>query len=380
MGTGFRNFMIAALVVLLGLSGFSSYTVMQNSSDLQDAQDEISNLTSQLSTAQSTINTLQGQFGGIDNDIADLIARNNAVETAAVKALPSLVYIETPYGSSGSGVIMDAANGYILTNKHVVEGEAEVMVITQDRRIYYSVNIWEDTLMDLAVIQIDANNLTAAEFGDTSDLIIGDTIVALGNPLGYSPADYGSTVTAGIVSNLASYWDYSAGYWYSDLIQYDVFITHGNSGGPLIALDGKVIGINSLGEEAGINYAINVATAERVYNNLVDSHQSIHPYLGVDIWDHEQPIPGEPTATQLLGAEVWDVVPGSPADAAGIKVDDVIIEANRKIIGLSIELIRMLWRLDVGDSLTLIVDRNGTEMEFTITLTQRPSFAEMYIF
>ncbi|MGI2335567.1 MAG: trypsin-like peptidase domain-containing protein [Dehalogenimonas sp.] len=379
MGTGFRNFIIAALVVLLGLSGFSSYTVMQNSSDLKDAQDEISSLTSQLSTAQSTINTLQGQFGGIDNDIAGLIARNNAVETAAAKALPSLVYIETPYGS-GSGVIMDAINGYILTNKHVVEGAAEAIVITQDRRIYDAVNIWEDSLMDLAVIQIDANNLTAAEFGDTSGLIIGDTIVALGNPLGYSPADYGSTVTAGIISNLLSYWYTSGDYWYSDLIQFDVFITHGNSGGPLIDLDGKVIGINSLGEEAGINYAINVATAERVYNNLVDSHQSIHPYLGVDIWDHEQPIPGEPTATQLLGAEVWDVVPGSPAAAAGIKVDDVIIEANGEIIGLSIELIRMLWRLDVGDSLALIVDRNGTEMEFTITLTQRPSFAEPYIF
>jgi serine protease Do len=234
--------------------------------------------------------------------------------------------------------------------------------------------------MDLAVIKINAQNLVEAEFGNTSNLRIGDTIVALGNPLGYNPADYGSTITAGIVSNLASYWYIEPGYWYPDLIQFDVFITNGNSGGPLIDLDGKVIGINSLGEDAGINYAINVATAERVYNNLVNSQQSIHPYLGIDIWDYEQPIPGESSATQLLGAEVWDVAPGSPAAVAGLRVDDVIISANGQTIGLSIDLIRLLWRLDAGDSLSLFVERDGTAIEFTINLSQRPSSTEMYIF
>ncbi|MDV2989939.1 MAG: trypsin-like peptidase domain-containing protein [Dehalogenimonas sp.] len=379
MSTGFRNFMIAALVVLLGLSGFSSYTATQTRSDLQDAQDDITSLTSQLSTAQSTINSLQNQVGENNEDIASIIARNNAVETAAAKALPSMVYIETPYGS-GSGVIMDAVNGYILTNKHVVEGATEARVITQDRKIYDVVNIWQDSLMDLAVVEIDANGLTAAEFGNTSNLRVGDTIVALGNPLGYSPADYGSTVTAGIVSNLLSYWYFSADYWYPDLIQYDVFITNGNSGGPLINLDGEVIGINSLGEEAGINYAINVATAERVYNNLITSHQSIHPYLGVDVWDYEQPVPGDPFATQLLGAEVFDVVIGSPADGIGLEIGDVILSANGQTIGLSIEFIRLLWRLNVGDTLTLTGQRDTTELNLTVVLGERPATAEPYIF
>jgi serine protease Do len=379
MSTGFRNFMIAALVVLLGLSGFSSYTATQTRSDLQDAQDDITSLTSQLSTAQSTINSLQNQVGENNEDIASIIARNNAVETAAAKALPSMVYIETSYGS-GSGVIMDAVNGYILTNKHVVEGATEARVITQDRKIYDVVNIWQDSLMDLAVVEIDANGLTAAEFGNTSNLRVGDTIVALGNPLGYSPADYGSTVTAGIVSNLLSYWYFSADYWYPDLIQYDVFITNGNSGGPLINLDGEVIGINSLGEEAGINYAINVATAERVYNNLITSHQSIHPYLGVDVWDYEQPVPGDPFATQLLGAEVFDVVIGSPADGIGLEIGDVILSANGQTIGLSIEFIRLLWRLNVGDTLTLTGQRDTTELNLTVVLGERPATAEPYIF
>ncbi len=382
MSSGFRNFIIISLVILLGFSGINGFMALKNSADLKQ---EISSLTSQLSGAQGTISGLQSQLGGINSSLATLdqqtaalIKTSTAIQDAAAKALPSMVFIETHSGS-GSGVIMDK-DGYILTNKHVVEGATEARVITQDRRIYNVVNIWEDSLMDLAVVKIDAKNLTAAEFGDTSDLKIGDTVVALGNPLGYSPADYGSTVTAGIVSNLLNWWNFGIGYLYPDLIQFDVFITNGNSGGPLIDLDGKVIGINSLGEEAGINYAINVATAERVYNNLVNSHQSIHPYLGVDIWDFEQPIPGEPSATQLLGAEIWDVVPGSPAAAAGLRVDDVIISANGQTIGLSIEFIRLLWRLDVGDTLTLTVKRGLSEINMTITLTQRPSDTEPYIF
>lgn len=385
MSTGFKNFVIIALVVLLGISGFSSFTAFQGNTELEDAKEEISSLSTDLSQARNTISGLQGQLEGLNNEVStlqqqtsQLLENATAIQDAAAKVLPSLVYIETQSGS-GSGVIMDK-DGYILTNKHVVEGASQATVITQDRRIYEVVNIWTDTLMDLAVIEIEAENLTAAEFGDTSDLANGDTIVALGNPLGYSPADYGSTVTAGIVSNLLSYWYMSADYWYSDLIQFDVFITNGNSGGPLINLDGEVIGINSLGEEPGINYAINTATAERVYNNLVDSHQSSHPYLGIDIWDYEQPISGNSSATQLLGAEIWEVISGSPADEAGLKVDDVITKANGHTIGLSIDFIRLLWRLEVGETLTLTVERNGTEMEFTITLTQRPADTEPYFF
>ncbi|AKG53236.1 serine protease DegP/HtrA do-like [Dehalogenimonas sp. WBC-2] len=388
MDSGFRKFVIVALVALLAFSGVSGFMAFQTSADLKDAQQEINSLSSQLSTSQNTISGLQNQLGTADGklntvnqQIAELVDQQTVVQKAISKVLPSLVYIETYSSSgvaSGSGVIMDT-EGYILTNRHVVAGATDALVITQDRRIYDVVNIWEDDLMDLAVIKINAHNLTAAQFGDTTNLQLGDTIIALGNPLGYSPADYGSTVTLGIVSNLLSYW-VDNDYWYPDLIQFDVFITNGNSGGPLINLDGEVIGINSLGEAAGINYAINSATAEPVYNNLVTYHQGRHPYLGVDIWDYEKPVNGETFATQLLGAEITDLAPGSPAIAAGLRVGDIITSANGETIGLSIDLLRILWRLEAGDSLTLAVDRGASQITVTVQLTLRPTNALFYIF
>ena len=395
MNSGFRNFVVVALVALLAFSGVSGFMVFQTSADLEDAQSQISGLDSQLSSAQATISGLQGQLttvngslaavnsqlGTLSQQTASLIKDSTAVQKAISQVLPSLVYIETYSSSgiaSGSGVIMDTA-GYILTNRHVVADALEAIVITQDRRIYDVVNIWEDDLMDLAVIKINAHNLTAAQFGDTKDLELGDTIIALGNPLGYSPADFGSTATLGIVSNLLSYW-VDSDYWYPDLIQFDVFITNGNSGGPLINLNGEVIGINSLGEAPGINYAINSATAESVYNNLVTYHQSRHPYLGVDVWDYEKPVSGEVFATQLLGAEILDIAPGSPAVAAGLRVGDVITSANGETIGLSIDLIRILWRLEVGDSLTLVVDRGLSQVTVTVNLTLRSVSTPFYIF
>lgn len=385
MTTGFRNFIIVSLVVLLGLSGFAGYSAWNTGSNLADAESTIASLEKSLSSTRTDLSQAQTQISGMTGEIstlkqqtAQLLADATAVQDAAAEVLPSMVFIQTASGS-GSGVIMDSS-GYILTNKHVIEGADFAYVVTQDRKIYESTDIRADTLMDLAVIKINASGLPAAEFGDTASLRTGDTIVALGNPLGYSPADYGSTVTAGIASNFLSWWYLEPGYWYPDLIQFDVFITNGNSGGPLINLDGEVIGINSLGEEPGINYAISGATAERVYLNLKNLQSGNHPFLGVDVYDFERPVSGQPGVTQLLGAEVWSVETGSPASTAGLKAGDVIVAADGQTIGLWSDLARAVFRASPGDTMSLTIERSGVTSTITIILGERPAGTAYYIF
>jgi serine protease Do len=204
------------------------------------------------------------------------------------KVMPSVVHIlvEVPadqpdeFGiASGSGVIL-RPDGYILTNRHVVEGSRRTEVTLQNRQVYVVSDIWTDDILDLAVIKIDAQDLPTAEFGDPDSIKVGDWVVALGHPLGLSADEGGATVTAGIVSNLGRSFTIQ-GVPYYDVIQTDTAINPGNSGGPLVNLKGEVVGINSagLGEAQNINFAINIATAREVFEDIVQYGRVLRPYL-----------------------------------------------------------------------------------------------------
>jgi serine protease Do len=297
------------------------------------------------------------------------------------EVMPSVVYIlaevETSQpgqflSASGSGVIL-RSDGYILTNRHVVEDAQRVEVTLQDRHIYEASDVWIDDLLDLAVVKIDARGLPAAEFGDPATLRVGDWVIALGHPIGLSPEEGGATVTVGIVSNLGRSFSIS-GTPYYDVIQTDAAINPGNSGGPLINLEGEVIGINSAGAQQAqnINYAINVSTARRVFEDLVEYGRVIRPYLGAYLDDITPSVACEFCLEKRVGAVVIYVTPGSPADRAGIHQHDVIVRFGGEEITSATSVLRELWQHEVGDSIEVIFWRGEVEMETAITLAEQP--------
>jgi len=300
---------------------------------------------------------------------------------------PSVVYITASVGlssSSGSGVIMHE-DGYILTNRHVVEDATSIEVTLQDRRVFEvnpATSRWMDDMSDLAVIKVNCDSaLPAATFADYTEIKVGDWAVAVGHPLGLSPSDGGATVTAGIISNLDRAFTIGTTEYF-DIIQTDAAINPGNSGGPLVNLDGDVIGINSAisGDAQNIGYAINVATAERVFEDLIDAdHEVIRPFIGVTLDEVEPQKACDLSLVKTAGALIHSVVADSPADDAGILVDDVIIalegispvKAEVEITSVS-QLLRELWLYQADDTVKITVWRDGAETTVNLTLAVRP--------
>ncbi len=387
MGNPFKTATIVLSIALVLAVGFGSFSMVQNNNNLKEARAEIASLSASLSSVEGSVSGLNGQIGTLSTQLttlnqqtAALTKATTASTDAIAKVSPSVVFIEVALGdngqggtATGSGIIMDTA-GYILTNKHVVEGAFAARVITNDRRIYDVDEIFEDDITDLAVIKITAQNLTAAAFGDPATVKLGDTVIAIGYPLGMSPADGGANATSGIISNLNRF------FWiddtpYYDLMEIDAAINPGNSGGALINLKGEIIGINSAGIEGaqGINYAISVATARHVYTDLVGGNgPGHHPYIGVVVDDNIEPLPGEPFSVRLNGAEIVEIDAGSPAEVAGLRFGDVITKFNGQTIVSASDVIRILWRLDIGDKATLVVKRGSAEITVEFTMPRRP--------
>lgn len=297
------------------------------------------------------------------------------------RVMPSVVYIfaETDTGqsgqsfaTSGSGVIL-RSDGYIFTNRHVVENAIVVEVTLQDRRVFESSEIWMDDILDLAVVKIEAQDLPVSKFGDPDTIKIGDWVLALGHPLGLSPEEGGATVTSGIVSNLGRSF-FIEGTPYFDVIQTDAAINPGNSGGPLVNLAGEVIGINSAAsfEAQNIGFAINVGIARHVFNDLVQFGRSHHPFLGATLEDITPSMARETSMTYRVGAVVTDVEPGGPAALAGLQPDDIIIRFDKDEITSVADLIKALWRHEVGDTVPVVFLRDEREVVSDVTLGQRP--------
>jgi serine protease Do len=261
---------------------------------------------------------------------------------------------------AGSGVIINR-DGYVLTNNHVVEGAKEVTVTLADKQEYKARVVGRDPRTDLAVLKIDAREpLTAATLGDSEQLRVGDWVLAIGNPFGLS-----NTVTSGIVSAKGRI--IGAGP-YDDFIQTDTPINPGNSGGPLFNMKGEVVGINTaiLSNGQGIGFAIPVNVLKPLVPQLISKGEVTRGYIGVSI----QPITAELGKAMKLentkGALVADVVPGSPADKAGIQRGDVIVAFNNKAVEEPRELSSMVADTAVGQQVNVTVLRNATKKELTV--------------
>ncbi|HZR36471.1 MAG TPA: Do family serine endopeptidase [Nevskia sp.] len=268
----------------------------------------------------------------------------------------------------GSGVIVDAAKGYILTNNHVVAQADKIKVRLNDDRLVDAKLIGTDPQTDLAVLQIKAEGLTALPLGDSDALQVGDFVVAIG-----SPFNLRQTVTSGIVSGLGRRNAGGDDGAYQDFIQTDASINPGNSGGALINLKGELVGINSQilsgsGGSIGIGFSIPVNLAKSVMTQLIATGKVDRGRIG---------IVGQNVTPELAkafglkdphGALVARVMPGSPADKAGLKAEDVVIQANGKTIKDMPELRNLIGLLKVGDKVDMTVLRGGETRKVTVVV------------
>lgn len=233
-------------------------------------------------------------------------------------------------GGVGSGVIVDAGEGYILTNHHVVDDAGDIIVVLKDRREFTAELVGGDEKTDIAVLKIDAKNLRDVEFASNDSAKVGDYVIAIGNPFGL-----GHTVTSGIVSALGR--QISGGDRYQDFIQTDASINPGNSGGALVNSKGELIGINSAiisrsGGNNGIGFAVPTKMARSVMTQLISYGEVRRGRIGVSIRNIDPAFQEAYGLSTLDGAFINNVTKGSPADKAGLKAEDIIIAFNGEAI------------------------------------------------
>ena len=228
----------------------------------------------------------------------------------------------------GSGVIVDAKNGYILTNNHVVEDADEISIYLIDEREFKAEVVGADPKSDIAVLKINTDNLTAIRLGDSDKLDVGEWVLAIGSPFS---SNLSHTVTAGIVSAKGRS-SVIGSVDYEDFIQPDAAINPGNSGGALVNLDGELVGINTaiatggfMRSSAGVGFAIPTNLAKTIMNDLIAEGRVIRAWLGVFIQDVNDGIAKALDLPDRKGAVVTEVVEGSPADKAGFKIEDVVV-------------------------------------------------------
>ena len=268
--------------------------------------------------------------------------------------------------SLGSGFII-SEDGYIFTNSHVVEKADEILVKLSDEKEYKAKVVGTDQNIDIALLKIEPEErLPVVTLGDSSSLRVGDWVVAIGNPFGLN-----QTVTAGIVSAKGRV--IGAGP-YDDFIQTDASINPGNSGGPLFNLAGEVVGINTaiVAQGQGIGFAIPVNMARDVVEDLKTRGKVVRGWLGVSIQDISEDIAKNLNLKSREGALVADVFEGDPADKAGLKTGDVIVGVDGEKIEDTHDLLQKIARMRVGQKTSVQVLRNGKEMTFSITVSERP--------
>jgi serine protease Do len=326
-------------------------------------------------------------------ELVTLSDTSRAFRLVAQRVEPSVVHINTegvrvvkeevqdewgsriPYGrgertrGQGSGVIVDAEKGYVVTNFHVIQEASALNVTLADGRDIDEVKIvGYDVLTDLAVLQINVGKLIAAEWGDSDELEVGDWVLAVGNPYGLD-----RTVTFGIVSAKQRR-GLARSSPYQDFLQTDAAVNPGNSGGPLVNVRGQIVGINTaiVGQSfQGISFAIPSDTAKEVYGKIVAEGKVARAWLGVGLEtiDDKQ---AKELGLARGGVLVTRLVPNSPAALAGLRPGDVITEVEGQPVGDSMELTLRIGRGTIGTNMTFMTIRGGKEVKRTVMLGQRP--------
>ncbi len=311
------------------------------------------------------------------------------VVAVAAKVSPSVVFISTQqtqpdlFGQAqvvegeGSGVIY-RSDGYIVTNNHVVSGAERIFVTIGNRSPIPGRVVGRDTGSDIAIVKVEKAGLPAASFGDSNELQVGEVAVAIGAPFGLE-----RTVTSGVISalhrNAVAQNEVGQTVSYANLIQTDAAINPGNSGGALADENGNVIGINTLirstsGSSAGIGFAIPIDFVKKIAGQLIAGKTIGHAYIGI------YPAPVTPTGPHAVqgateGALVARIVPGGPADRAGIKQGDVVIKIGDTTVKTVDDLFAAVAGHQPGEKVAVTIVRAGQEQQLTVTLGKRPTGA-----
>ncbi|QJC88287.1 Membrane bound serine protease Do, quality control protease and chaperone (heat-shock protein) [Bacillus subtilis] len=382
------------------LGDHDSQDTVKQSSSQQQTQSVTAKSTSSESSKSSSSSSSSSAFNSEDSSkisdmvedlspaivgITNLQAQSNSSLFGSDSSGSSSDSSEGTESGSGSGVIFKKENGkaYIITNNHVVEGASSLKVSLYDGTVVTAKLVGSDSLTDLAVLQISDDHVTkVASFGDSSDLRTGETVIAIGDPLG---KDLSRTVTQGIVSGVdrTVSMSTSAGQTSINVIQTDAAINPGNSGGPLLNTDGKIVGINSMkiseDDVEGIGFAIPSNDVKPIAEELLSKGQIERPYIGVSMLDLEQvPQNYQEGTLGLFGSQlnkgvyIREVASGSPAEKAGLKAEDIIISLKGKEIDTGSELRNILYKdANIGDTVEVKILRNGKEMTKKIKLDQK---------
>ena len=277
--------------------------------------------------------------------------------------------------SLGSGVIINKNDGYIITNNHVIEGAEEVKVVLYDKREIDAEIVATDPLSDIAVIKIEANNLTNALPGNSDNLQIGEWVMAIGSPFGLH---LNHTVTAGIISAKGRS-DVVSRLNFENFIQHDAAINPGNSGGGLFNLKGELIGINTAiatdgfsRSNAGVGFAVPINQVMRVVNDLISEGKVLRGWLGVKISPIDEDMKNALNLESKEGALVSEVIKDSPADLAGLQAKDIITGMNSINVSDVNELRNKVSNAKPGEIIIFNIVRNKTQQNIMVTLGLRP--------
>ncbi|MFT5397044.1 MAG: Do/DeqQ family serine protease [Gammaproteobacteria bacterium] len=276
---------------------------------------------------------------------------------------------ERKTSSLGSGVIVDAKRGLVLTNNHVIANAVQITVTLRDGRQLEAEVVGTDPETDVAVIKMPAENLVDIKPADSDALRVGDFVVAIGNPFGL-----GQTVTSGIVSALGRSGLGIEGY--EDFIQTDASINPGNSGGALVNLRGELVGINTAifsqsGGNIGIGFAIPINLAMQITEQLVDTGEVKRGFLGVSMQDISPALAEAFGLDQQSGAIINEVLENSPASKAGLKIGDIVVSIDGKNIVNANDVANRIGLLPVGETIKFKVLRDGKQSEFVVTVDVR---------
>lgn len=374
-----KSLLVGFIVILLAFGagflgvvtgGIITYNFMQNRvTQATTAQVE------PLVQAEPTPARMQVTISDVQTAITEAVDKVGPSVVTVVGVIPgqqTFFFLTPDQEVSGSGVVI-SADGYVLTNNHVVENVTKVVVILQDGSQVPADIVGTDIYADLAVLKVDENLPATAALGDSSLLKPGETVIAIGSPLG----DFKNTVTAGVVSATGRSLDTGNGYQMEGLIQTDAAINRGNSGGPLINLNGEVIGINTLilrgsgfgGDIAeGLGFAIPINAARTVADQIIQRGYYARPYLGIS-W---QPITPRISAAYNLpiqwGTYVTDVFANSPAEQAGVLPGDIITRMGDITIDDTHSYLNTLFSYTPSQTIPIQVLRGQDTIQLMVTL------------
>ena len=307
-----------------------------------------------------------------EKNVLDIIEKvsKSVVNISTIKLVHNIFYQAVPVAGMGSGTIIDAAKGLILTNNHVVGGAEKINATLWNNQVLEGTIVGSCAVHDIAVVKVKGENLQAAELGDSDKLRVGQSVYAIGNPFGLAG---GPTVTSGVISAVNRTIESQRGL-IENLVQTDAAINPGNSGGPLVDLEGKVIAINTaiIPFAQGIGFAIPINSAKTCTNGMVTDGIARRPWLGIIGLSITKEIARYYGLPVDRGVLVTKVAEESPAKDAGMADEDIILEIDNVETSRIEDLVKEIHKRKVGDIVKIFALRNGREHFFELKLSETP--------